>query len=132
MKNTKEKVIEALKNYEGTDFVVNEELIEFIESMENEQEEEEQEEPYGKSDNQPWRFVERWYPRYHSSPKITLADDLQKIIDDEEEEGSDAHRLWMEDYQQDLDKVWKDYNKLHVEIYEEAIKAYIESKIKNK
>ncbi len=34
MKNTKDKIIEALQEYEGTDFVVTDKLLEFIEEIE--------------------------------------------------------------------------------------------------
>lgn len=36
MENIKDKIIEALKNYEGSSFLVNEELLEFIESTSTE------------------------------------------------------------------------------------------------
>jgi hypothetical protein len=40
-----------------------------------------------------WNFVSTFYPNYQTSSEITLADDLQKIMDNEVDRGSGAEEL---------------------------------------
>lgn len=72
-----------------------------------------------------WDFVEKYYPDYYSADEIAYADDLQKIKDGELE--GNAARLWEDKFKGDLDAVEAEYNRVHVEIYKESIKSYLES-----
>jgi len=72
-----------------------------------------------------WDFVTKYYPKYYSSNFIALADDLQKILDGEL--NGNAERLFKEEFGEDLEAVQNEYNRVHREIYEDAIEAYLET-----
>lgn len=74
-----------------------------------------------------WGFVERYYPNYYNAQEIADADDLQKIIDDEMEEGSAAYTSWIEEYEEDMSCVKQDYEAIHRSVYEKAIQGYLDS-----
>ncbi len=68
-----------------------------------------------------WDFVEKYYPNYTSSMLIAYSDDLQKIIDKEEDEGSDAEELLKIYFEGDRERAVPEQNKIMKKIYEEAI-----------
>ena len=78
-----------------------------------------------------WEFVEAFYPGYINSGQIAIADELQKIVDKEDEEGSCARDYFMHDCHEDMNEVLRQYEFVHHEIYKKAIESYIES-LKNK
>lgn len=71
-----------------------------------------------------WDFVEQWYPNYHSSNEIMRADDLQKILDEEDEEESGAHKLRIELDSNLIDHI-DEWKIVHCDIYEKAIMNFI-------
>lgn len=73
----------------------------------------------------PWHFVEKYYPNYSTCSQIAYADDLQKIIDGEIDEGSHAEKIWSM-ANEDIKAIREDYDTVHKEIYEKAIEAFIE------
>ena len=78
-----------------------------------------------------WSFVEKHYPNYHQCGEIASADDLQKLLDGEYVEGDDAHKLLQERYVNDINNpnIKKDYNELHMMIYEKAIESFLEDQV---
>lgn len=78
-------------------------------------------------DTAAWRFVEMYYPDYHRSDFIALADDLQKLMD-EEVNGAAEEKL-INDYENDIDnpQIKIDYNEVHEQIYRVAIENFLES-----
>lgn len=77
-------------------------------------------------DKNPWRFVEKFYPRYASSDQICHAGDLQKLMD-EEVDGC-AEELLNDEFEGDIHnpEILREYNSVHVEVYEDAIEGFIE------
>lgn len=78
-----------------------------------------------------WDFVEKYYPGYSTCGNISEEDDLQKIIDNDCEEGDDADNLrnaFIQIYGLDnyLDHVRIAQTSLQRDIFQEAIKGYIE------
>ena len=73
-----------------------------------------------------WDFVEAYYPNYSSSGEIAIADELQKIIDKEDEEGSMARDYFVHDCNSDMNEVVRQYEYTHHEIYRKAIQGYID------
>jgi len=43
--------------------------------------------------NDQWSFIEKYYPDYSTSKKITENEDLAKLMSGEQEEGDDADKL---------------------------------------
>lgn len=76
-----------------------------------------------------WDFVEKYYPNYYTCDKIALNDDLAKLVEDSNEEGSDAHILLFEEYGNDIEnpEILQDFKASCADIYEDAIKGYIEA-----
>lgn len=92
-----------------------------------------------------WDFVEKYYPGYSHTDDIALADDLEKIMNGElngralemfneqiianvfelEEGQYPTDYLWL-NYKGVMKKFQNDYNRVHLEIYQEAIKAFLE------
>jgi hypothetical protein len=75
-----------------------------------------------------WDFVEQHYPNYYSSDLIAYADDLCKIINGEAEENSDAYKIF-ETFDFNKDIAQAEYDRVHKEIYEEAIKQFLNKQI---
>lgn len=77
------------------------------------------------SPNKAWDFVEEHYPNYEISDEIAKADDIQKIIDNEDEEGSCARNLRVELESNHINFLdyWK---QVHCNVYEKAILAFIQ------
>ena len=73
-----------------------------------------------------WEFVEQYYPGYTNSGQIAIADELQKIVDKEDEEGSMARDYFQHDCNSDMTEVMRQYEYVHCEIYRKAIEGYIE------
>lgn len=73
-----------------------------------------------------WDFVEKYYPDYYRSDEIALADNLQKLLD--EEVNGDAEELLKKEYNNNLKNphIQLDYDSLHKEIYEKAIQGFID------
>ena len=80
-----------------------------------------------KSPESVWEFVEEYYPGYVNSGQIAIADELQKIVDKEDEEGSMARDYFVHDCNEDINEVMRQYEYVHHEIYKKAIEGYIES-----
>lgn len=74
-----------------------------------------------------WEFVEEYYSGYVNSGQIAIADELQKIVDKEDEEGSMARDYFVHDCNGDINEVMRQYEYVHHEIYKKAIEGYIES-----
>ena len=74
-----------------------------------------------------WDFVVKYYPGYYQSDKIALADDLQKIMYDEVEEGSNAEQYYINECDENMEIAIEHYNRVHREIYEDAIVGWIVS-----
>jgi len=82
------------------------------------------------SNNNPisaWDFVEKYYPNYSSSNEIAHSDDLQKLLDDEYEDGDHASNLLVKEYG---GKIWDpqiidDYRQSLMSIYEKSIENYL-------
>jgi len=70
---------------------------------------------------QAWDIVEKYYPNYSQATEISLADDLQKIID--KEPSGDAQEILDELYGGDPNNplIQADLNALLVNIYETSI-----------
>lgn len=77
-----------------------------------------------------WDFVERYVWKYHNNEEVARADDLQRLIDDEFEEGDCAHQLLVKEFggsrESSLGKIQEAYNEVHVRLYEDAIIRFIE------
>jgi len=73
-----------------------------------------------------WEFVEAYYPNYTSSGQIALADELQKIIDNEDEEGSLAREYLDNECDGNRIVALEHYEAIHRNIYEDAIQGYID------
>lgn len=78
-----------------------------------------------KTETRAWDFVEKYFPNYESSDLIAYSDDLQKIIDKEEEEGSDAERLLELSFDGQRDIAASEQNRVMREIYEDAIENFL-------
>lgn len=78
-----------------------------------------------KIETRAWDFVEKYYPNYTSSMLIAYSDDLQKIIDKEEDEGSDAEELLKINFEGDRERAVPEQNKIMKKIYEEAIENFL-------
>ncbi len=79
-------------------------------------------------DTAPWRFVEKYYPKYHNSEEIRISDDLTKLKDKEDLVDEDIAIILKVEYNNDLNnpRILQDYNTIHIEVYETAITAYLE------
>ena len=72
-----------------------------------------------------WEFVEKYLPNYISSTEVALSNDLQVIVDEEEEQGSHAHRILAEEHYGDRDSVKKLLHEVDETIYKESIEAFM-------
>lgn len=75
-----------------------------------------------------WDFVEKNYPKYHGCSDIALADDLEKILDNEMSEGDSAYILLMEKYDGNVEdtRIRADRNSILVSIYEKSIQCFVD------
>ena len=80
-----------------------------------------------------WDFVEEYYYKYSGCSDIAYCDDLQKIVDNEEEQGTDAYNILLEIMNEtptskdEARKIAKQrLNELEKNIYENAINGYLE------
>jgi hypothetical protein len=78
-----------------------------------------------KDDVNVWDFIEKYYPNYTSSYEIALSNDLHKIVNDEVENGSHAHKILTEECYGDKDAAQKWLYEVDASIYEKAIEAYL-------
>lgn len=80
----------------------------------------------------PWNFVMEYYPNYSSSDEIARNDDLQKLLDEEQEEGDSADRLLKKEYNGDVNNahIQLDFNESLVRIYETAIENFYKGRMK--
>jgi len=76
-----------------------------------------------------WDFVEKYYPNYSSSDEICEANDLNLILERKnsimDEEGTELHSRYMEEFDGQICAVMNRHDKLMKEIYEEAIQNFI-------
>ena len=72
-------------------------------------------------------FIEEYFPNYSSSQAITDLNDLQKLIDNEYEQGDCAHSLLTDVYMDNIDnpRIREDYSELLIRVYEKAIQGYL-------
>lgn len=74
-------------------------------------------------------FIEKYYPNYSSSEEIARWNDLQKLIDEEWNEGDSAHNLLMTefggDYKRAYPMILQEHMKIQEQIYEQSIMGYI-------
>jgi len=75
-----------------------------------------------------WDFVEAFYPNYYSSDEIARNDDLQKLSDEEHQDGDDADKLLDKEYEGDINNGWIeiDLTESNAKIFKKAIEGYIE------
>ena len=71
-------------------------------------------------------FLEIHYPGYYQSDLVAYSDDLQKILDNEMEEGSEAERIFHKDFDGQRDIAVSEFDRVMKELYEGAIEAFIE------
>jgi hypothetical protein len=74
-----------------------------------------------------WDFVESHYPDYYSSDEITLADDLQKIMDNEIEPNSAAEDYFIEYCDEDINIAKEHYYKVHFNIFYKTIENFLKT-----
>lgn len=74
-----------------------------------------------------WRFVEKYYPDYSRCGEIAQNDDLQKLVDDDYEEGDHAHQLLLSQYGGDLQnpQIEIDLTASNCYIYQTAIENFM-------
>lgn len=72
-----------------------------------------------------WEFVSKYYPDYGHSDRIAYSDDLQCILDGQEMTESKQRVFDM--FNGDLEAIQVEYDKVHREIYEMSIQAYLNS-----
>ena len=75
-----------------------------------------------------WGFVEDHYPKYSSSVEIAIANDLDKIVQNECEKNEDdsAYMYFVNSCDENMTIAWEQYNAVHCRIYETAIRYYME------
>jgi len=73
-----------------------------------------------------WDFVTAYFPNYYNSDLIALANDLQKIIDEEAEPESDAHNYFVNECNENMVTAKEHYEKTHRRVYEMAIGEYLQ------
>lgn len=81
-------------------------------------------------EHNPWSFIEQYYPNYSSSDMIARADDLSKVIHEEEEDQDDAYVMLRDEFEGNRETVKEEYNRIHLEIYEDAVEAFQEEEEK--
>lgn len=74
-----------------------------------------------------WRFVEKYYPNYDHCQAIADAQDIEKIVDMECEEGDSSHNMLMRDYDGNYEhpQIIIDYELIHYDIYKRAIDGFL-------
>jgi len=72
-----------------------------------------------------WEFVEAFYSNYGSSDLIAYAGDLDKILSGEMVEG-DCSSETFKHCGSDFTIVHSEYDRVHVEIYKDAIEGFID------
>jgi len=73
-----------------------------------------------------WDFVTAYFPNYYNSDLIALANDLQKIIDEEAEPESDAHDYFVNECNENMVTAKEHYEETHRRVYEMAIGEYLQ------
>lgn len=79
-----------------------------------------------------WDFVVKYYPNYYSSDFIAYNEDLCKLTNEEYDEGDDAHKLLIEDYDGEFNSITikeikRDFELSLRVIYEKSINNYLET-----
>lgn len=74
-----------------------------------------------------WEFVEEYFPNYSNSDLIALADDLEKIVNENAEPDSDAHEYFVTECRESLVTAKEHHEATHRRVYEMAIEGYIKS-----
>lgn len=72
-----------------------------------------------------WGFVEKHYPNYHSSSDIIRADYLFQILFETMQEGSEAERIFIEEFGSSSVVAGYSYDELTRTIYEQAIANFL-------
>jgi hypothetical protein len=74
-----------------------------------------------------WDFVEKFYPDYDHCDDIAHANDLSKLVEEQFDDGDGAHQLLDGEYGGDINnpQIKIDYELAHYEIYERAIKGFL-------
>lgn len=72
-------------------------------------------------------FIEEYFPNYSSSQAIVDLNDLQKLIDNEYEQGDCAHSLLTDVYMDNIDnpRIREDHSELLIEVYNSSIQGYL-------
>ena len=75
-----------------------------------------------------WDIVQQHYPDYDHADEIAWADDLEKLVNDEQTEGDCAYKLLMETYGGDINnpQIRIDRDEANKEIFKETIAAFVE------
>ena len=76
-----------------------------------------------------WDFIEAYRRNYYGCDMIAHIDDLEKIINNEDEEGSCARETLTTKYKGNRasEQIKNDLHYMTMRVYEEAIEGYIES-----
>jgi len=95
-----------------------------------------EEEPQPKADVQPeplnaWSFVEEFYPNYTSSDEIAYSNDLSVIIDEEEQEGTEAYKILHTDLGGDREAAKNELAITDEAIYRKAILNFLATRAKS-
>lgn len=77
-----------------------------------------------------WAFVEEHLPGYGQSVEVALNEDLCKLVNNEYEEGDDAHKLLLNQYNGDIKntQIKIDYDKSLLRLYVKAIEGLLKKK----
>ena len=74
-----------------------------------------------------WDFVGAFLPGYEHRDDVAENDDLQKIVDEEEEDGDCASDLLRDEYKGNRKGAESDLQASNAKLYEEAIEGFIAS-----
>jgi len=72
-----------------------------------------------------WGFVANFYPDYERCDEIAYEGDLTKILNNEWEEGDCAYDLWLNEFNQNIEKVSAEQVVYQRDIFETAIQGFI-------
>jgi len=78
----------------------------------------------------PFTFIEEYYPNYHNSDEIARLNDLDKLLDEEYNDGDSAYELLVSDYGNNINnpKILADQRELLIQIYDAAAENFLKLK----
>jgi len=74
-----------------------------------------------------WNFIEKYYPNYFQSDEIAFINDIDKILNEAEEEGSEADKILVNKYKGNRNSRVLQLDKLETMnyLYEKSIENFI-------